>query len=56
MGLLIDAAIQYAKVQGFSRVYIPSDMTGFYERYGFSKIDELVNYGGDVDSIFARDL
>ena len=55
-GLLIDAAIAYAKAQGFTRVYIPSDMTGFYERYGFSKIDELINYGRDVDNIFARDI
>ena len=31
-------------------------MLGFYERYGFVKIDELTNYGGDVDSIFARNL
>lgn len=55
-GLLIDAAIAYARDCGFTRVYIPSDMTGFYERYGFQQIDELVNYGGDVDHIFARDI
>ena len=55
-GLLIDKAIQYARECGFKTVYIPSDMTGFYERYGFHKIDELTNYGGDVDSIFARDI
>ncbi|MGN1370028.1 MAG: GNAT family N-acetyltransferase [Aristaeellaceae bacterium] len=55
-GLLIDAAIDYARTQGFRTVYIPSDMLGFYERYGFVKIDELTNYGGDVDSIFARNL
>lgn len=55
-GRLIEAAIRYAREQGFTRVYIPSDMTGFYERYGFTKIDELTNYGGDVDNIFARDI
>lgn len=55
-GRLIEAAIRYAQEQGFCRVYIPSDMTGFYERYGFCKIDELTNYGGDVDNIFARDI
>ena len=55
-GLLIETAIRYAREQGFTRVYIPSDMTGFYERYGFRKIDELINYGGDTDNIFARDI
>ena len=55
-GMLIEGAVRYAREQGFQRVYIPSDMVGFYERYGFAKIDELVNYGGDVDSIFARDI
>ena len=53
-GLLIEAAISYAKTCSFKTVYIPSDMTGFYERYGFVKIDELTNYGGDTDNIFAR--
>lgn len=46
----------YAKDVGFSRVYIPSDMIGFYEKYGFEKIDELMNYGGDFDSIFAKEI
>jgi len=55
-GQLIDAAIAHAQAQGFRRVYIPSDMVGFYERYGFVRIDELVNYGGDTDHIFARDI
>ena len=53
---MIDTVIDYAKEQGFGRVYIPSDMTGFYEQYGFEKIDELTNYGGDVDGIFAKNI
>ncbi len=40
----------------FKKVYIPSDMTGFYEKCGFMKIDELVNYGGDVDSVYMREI
>lgn len=55
-GQLIAQACAHARDCGFSTVYIPSGMTGFYERYGFRKIDELTNYGGEVDSIFARDL
>ncbi len=53
---MINTVIAYAKEHNFSRVYIPSDMRGFYEKYGFERIDELQNYGGDVDSIFRRDI
>lgn len=53
---LIEAAGDYARTKGVSRVYIPSDMTGFYEKCGFTKIDALENYGGDTDSIFAKDI
>ena len=38
------------------KVYIPSDMIGFYEKCGFVKNDELVNYGGDTDSIFVKKI
>lgn len=55
-GQLIEAAVGHARSCGFARVYIPSDITGLYERYGFRRIDELVNYGGDVDQVFARDI
>lgn len=55
-GQLITAAGEHARAHGFRTVYIPSDMTGFYERYGFLRIDELTNYGGDVDHIFARSV
>lgn len=53
---MITAVIAYAKTHNFSKVYIPSDMVGFYERYGFEKIDELENYGGDVDYIFVKEI
>lgn len=53
-GHMIEAVIKYAKSLHFSHVYIPSDMVGFYEKYGFEKIDELENYGGDIDAIFVK--
>lgn len=55
-GKMIETAIAYAKEQGFSKVYIPSGIIGLYEKYGFRKIDELQNYGGDMDHIFAREI
>ncbi|WP_418884742.1 GNAT family N-acetyltransferase [Eisenbergiella porci] len=51
---LIECAADYAKEAGFTRVYIPSGITGLYEKYGFQKIDVLMNYGGDTDNIFMR--
>lgn len=53
---MIEAAITYAKSKEFSRVYIPSDMKGFYEKCGFKPIDTLKSYGGDIDTIFMREI
>ena len=55
-GLLIEAAETYARSLGFKRVYIPSDVVGLYEKYGYKRIDELVNYGGDTDQIFMKEI
>ena len=52
---LIDSAARYAKEQGFDKVYIPSDIIGLYEKYGFRKIDALKNYEGNTDNIFMRE-
>ena len=53
---IINKAIEYAREQNFLKVYIPSDMIGIYEKYGFQKVDELQNYGGDIDNIFAKEI
>ena len=53
---MIEKAIEHAKLWNFDKVYVPSDMTGFYEKCGFEKIDELMNYGGDTDNIFVREI
>ena len=53
---LIRAAEEYAQAAGFDTVYIPSDMEGFYEKCGYVPCDRLVNYGGDTDTIFRKDL
>ena len=53
---MIEAAEQRARECGFSKAYIPSDMTGFYEKCGYRPVDRLVNYGGDTDVIYAREL
>lgn len=55
-GEMIESVIKHAKIQGFSKVYIPSDMKGFYEKYGFTPIDTLVNYNGDYDTVFMKKI
>lgn len=54
--LMWNELIEYAKEKEFSKVYIPSDMIGFYEKYGFQKFDELQNYDGDMDNIFVKEI
>ena len=53
---LIEGASAYAREMGFSKVYTPSEMEGFYEKCGYQPIDELGNYGGDIETIFMREL
>lgn len=53
---MIDSVIAYAKSCVFSKVYIPSDMTSFYEKCGFIPIDTLTNYVGDTDTIFMKEI
>lgn len=53
---MIEAAEDYARTKGFDKVYIPSDMEGFYEKCGYVPIDTLVNYGGDTDTIFMKEI
>ena len=53
---LIDYANAYARTLGFSRTYIPSEFRGLYERYGYTYLREIVNYGGGTDHLFSKEL
>ena len=55
-GKIIEAAEDYAIHLGFNRAYIPSDMDTYYEKFGYKKIDALVNYAGEADNIFMKEL
>ena len=55
-GKLIDFANEYAKSLGFDKTYIPSEHIGLYEKYGYSYVKEIVNYGGGTDRLYAKDL
>ena len=53
---LIDFANEYAKDLGFDKTYIPSEHVGLYEKYGYTYIKGIVNYGGDIDRLYAKEF
>ena len=53
---LIDFANKYAKEIGFTRTYIPTDIIGLYEKYGYYYLKDIVNYGNGVDRLYVKDL
>ena len=55
-GKLIDFANEYAKEIGFDRTYIPTEFVGLYEKYGYCYVKNIVNYGGDTDRLYAKEL
>lgn len=55
-GKLVDFANEYAKQHGFDRTYIPSEHIGLYEKYGYSYLRDIVNYGGGTDRLYVREL
>ena len=55
-GKLIEFANSYAQDLGFDKTYIPSAHIGLYEKYGYHYIKDIVNYGGDTDRLYAKEL
>ena len=53
---LLDFANEYAKDLGFDKTYTPSEHIGLYEKYGYTYIKDIVNYGGDTDRLHAKEL
>lgn len=53
---LIDHANGYAKELGFDKTYIPTDHVGFYERYGYRYVRNILNYGGEIDRLYVKDI
>ncbi len=53
---MIAAANEYAKSLGFEKTYIPTEFTGFYEKYGYSYVKDVVNYGGGTDRLYVKGI
>ena len=55
-GLMIERINRYAKELGFRRTYIPSEIKGLYERYGYRPVKDIVNYAGGTSRLFVKEL
>ena len=55
-GKLIDYANAYLREAGFDKSYIPSCHAGLYERYGYSYVREITNYGGTTDHLYVKNI
>ena len=55
-GLLIKAAEEYALSLNFEKTYIPSSHVGLYEKYDYVFEKEIINYGGEIDRLYSKQL
>ncbi len=55
-GKLIDFANQHARELGFGKTYIPTEHTGLYEKYGYSYVRDIVNYGNGIDRLYVKEI
>lgn len=53
---LINFANQYVKEIGFDKTYIPTEYIGLYEKFGYSYVRDIVNYGNGIDRLYAKEL
>ena len=53
---LVDHANNYAKTLGFNATYIPTDIVGLYEKYGYEYIKDITNYGNGTDRLYVKNL
>lgn len=53
---LIDFANEYAKEHGFAKTYIPSEHNGLYEKFGYSYLKDIINYGNGIDRLYVKEL
>ena len=52
--VVIDAAYSHALEQGFDKVYLATDHIGFYEKYGFTYLENRIDVYGDDSRIYFK--
>ena len=55
-GMMIEKAVEYAKENGFSSVYVMSGEVGLYEKYGFTLKGHYETIFGGTEQLFVREL
>ncbi|MGN7388161.1 GNAT family N-acetyltransferase [Sporosarcina sp. SAFN-015] len=51
---LLDHAVAEAKRKGFKKLYLTTDHVGYYEKYGWSKIDTCFDIFGNPSSVYEK--
>jgi GNAT superfamily N-acetyltransferase len=54
-GLLIDYTLRAAKLEGFTTIYLTTHLDGFYERYGWTRIEDGILFDGSPSRIYRKD-
>ena len=56
MGVLIDYAEKIAISRGYKSIYISTEDTGIYEKYGFSFLKNMKTNRGEDSRVYVREL
>ena len=52
--IVINIQYEYLRNLGFKKSFIPSDKVGLYERFGYSYVKDITNYGGQDDHLYEK--
>ena len=55
-GQLLEHALQEAYQKGFGKLYLSTDLEGFYEKKGWQYTAEAYGLGGDAIKIYSRSI
>ncbi len=55
-GLMFDHAIREAKKSGFATIYLTTDLDGFYEKFGWERIEDGYDIRGQITRIYKRSI
>lgn len=53
---MIKKVFEYAKSEGFEKIYIATGEDNLYEKYGFVQVDTLKSYGNTLETILMYEL
>ena len=50
--LLLEHGISEARSLGYKKVYLTTDHTGYYEKYGWQSIEDGYDFSGNISPIY----